>query len=84
MVIFYIIPLLFMLIEEKNISKQNVIPFAGLIFTQLLLPVWDVENMGISIVSARFQICTYTLLIYILVVIGSEIKALNKSKALNK
>lgn len=83
-VIFYIIPLLFMLIEEKNISKQNVIPFAGLIFTQLLLPVWDVENMGISIVSARFQICTYTLLIYILVVIGSEIKALNKSKALNK
>lgn len=78
-VIFYMIPFLFMLVEEKNISKKNMIPFLGLTFTQLLLPICDVENMSFSIVSARFQICTYILLIYVLVVSCLRINIL-KSK----
>lgn len=76
--IFYIIPFLFMIIEEEDISRKNIVPFLGLICTQLLLPIWDAENSVFSIVNSRFRICTYILLIYILIICCLEIKYLYK------
>lgn len=73
-VIFFIIALLYMLIEEKDISIQNIVPFIALVFTQLLLPIYDNDDFLISLVQGRFQICVYVLCLYLIYIASKNIK----------
>lgn len=62
---FLSIPLLFMMREEK-LCKDTIIPYTALLFTQIMLPIWESENSNISIIYLRFQICMLILSFYIL------------------
>lgn len=52
-----LIPLVFMLKEEKKINKSNFIPFTALVFSQILLPICDIDTANISFVFFRIQVC---------------------------
>ena len=64
-VTFMLIPLVFMLKEEKTICKSNFIPFIGLVFMCILLPIYDMNNAIISFISLRMQICMLALIIWV-------------------
>lgn len=65
---FFIIPLVFMIVEEKNVNKSNFIPFGALVVTQLMLPIYDREHWILSLEYGRYQVCVVILLIYGVVV----------------
>ena len=77
---FFLIPFVLMLKEEENICKANFLPYITLVFTQILLPIYDVDNMGISMMNLRFQICMLILFAYVLVLSISAIKQKFKSR----
>lgn len=63
--ILLLIPLLVMMKEEKYLQKNNIIPFAIFILSQVILPIsgrliyfWALEDI-------RFQICLVVFVIYI-------------------
>lgn len=74
---FFMIPLILMIVEERELSSKNIIPFVALALTQIMLPIWDGESNFIPLNSLRFQISTIILLIYILVISIRRIQRLH-------
>ena len=70
-VMFMLIPLVFMLKEEKTICKSNFIPFIALVFMHILLPIYDMNNAIISFIFLRMQICMLVLIIWIFMTKGT-------------
>ena len=64
--IFFQIPLLALIFEEKNIIKANALPYIALVGTQLLLPIFSNDSFLISPMSIRFQICMALIFIYVI------------------
>ena len=77
---FLLIPLLVMIKEDKILGCSNIIPFAILVVSQIVLPirkqmigVWDVRDL-------RFQVCLLGLVGYIIFEAVAELILLRKQK----
>jgi len=71
--IFFLIPLLSMIHEERELTRSNAFMFFALVFSVLWLPIMDVKEWPLSLIYARFQLCMVIYMLYIIV------KALTRS-----
>ena len=65
--VFFLIPLLVMIREEKALRPGNAVAFFALVLSVLWLPIMDPADSFLSLVYGRFQLCMAVLAFYIVV-----------------
>lgn len=80
--IFLLIPILIMLKNEKELTRHNVVPFVFLVLSQMLLPVFDINNSSLYMIYGRIQFCMVMLTLYIVFVFSQQAYLLLKGSPL--
>ena len=80
--IFLLIPILVMLKNEKELTRNNVVPFVFLVLSQMLLPVFDINGSSLYMIYGRIQICMFVLTLYIVLEFSQQAYFLLKGTCL--
>lgn len=67
---FFLIPLLFFIAEEKQVKLSTLVPFLAMTLFVVLLPIINSETAALSFTDLRYQICHIILVLYLLVETG--------------